>query len=402
MNTTLDPHPPVKFLLVDDLEENLIALEALLERPDLVLLKARSGREALELLLEHEVALALLDVQMPEIDGFELAELMRGSERTRGVPIILVTAGMREPHRVFKGYDSGAVDFLFKPIDPNILKHKAETFFQLYRQRQELSRRIEALRQSEEAQNRLARELEETLRFNETFVAIVGHDLRNPLNVILMAGEVLLRRGEDPSLRKAAEQVRSSGRRMMSMLDDLADLARARLSGGIVVQREPADFLAIARKVVTEHRASNPNREVELSLLGSFDGSWDSPRMEQVLSNLIGNALRHGAANCRVVVILDGRDEERLTVTVQNAGLISPDLLPHVFHPFRSGRDRRDRSDGLGLGLFIVKQLVEAHAGEIEVSSSVAEGTIFRVCLPRASKTPIPIRDSTEHTPNPR
>jgi two-component system, sensor histidine kinase and response regulator len=391
MTKTSDSYPPVKFLLVDDLEENLSALEALLERPELVLLKARSGRQALELLLEHEVALALLDVQMPEIDGFELAELMRGAERTRHVPIILVTAGTRDQRRMFKGYDAGAVDFLFKPIDPLILKHKAETFFQLYRQRQELSRRIEALRESEEAQNRLARELEETLRFNETFVAIVGHDLRNPLNVILMAGEILLRRLEEPGVRKTAEQVRSSGRRMMSMLDDLADLARARLSGGIVVQREPADLSSLARKVVAEHRASHPERDIELLAEGNFQGSWDSGRIEQVLSNLIGNALRHGTPSCRVTVNLDGRADDHVSVSVQNAGTIAPDLLPHVFHPFRSGRARADRSDGgLGLGLFIVKQLVEAHVGEIVVQSSPEEGTAFRLRLPRASKTPLP------------
>src|ERR1700754_1880365 len=110
---------PVKFLVVDDKEENLIALEALLRRDGLEILKARSGDEALELLLVHDVALALLDVQMPEMDGFELAEFMRGSDRTRRVPIIFVTAGPHDQQRVFKGYESGAVDFLFKPIEPH-------------------------------------------------------------------------------------------------------------------------------------------------------------------------------------------------------------------------------------------------------------------------------------------
>ena len=121
----------VKCLLVDDVEENLLALSALLRRDDVELLEARSGAEALELLLVHDVALALLDVQMPDMDGFELAELMRGSERTRHVPIIFVTAGARDQHRLFKGYEAGAVDFLYKPIEPHILKNKAEVFFQL-------------------------------------------------------------------------------------------------------------------------------------------------------------------------------------------------------------------------------------------------------------------------------
>src|ERR1700754_3694718 len=119
----------VKCLLVDDLEENLLALSALLQRPDLEILTAQSGSEALELLLVHDVALAFLDVQMPEMDGFELAELMRGSERTRNVPIIFVTAGTHDSFRQFKGYEAGAVDFLYKPVDARILKNKADVFF---------------------------------------------------------------------------------------------------------------------------------------------------------------------------------------------------------------------------------------------------------------------------------
>jgi PAS domain S-box-containing protein len=140
----------VKFLLVDDLEENLLALEALLRREGLKLLKARSGAEALELLLVHDFALALLDVQMPGMNGFELAELMRGTERTRRVPIIFLTAVATDERRRFGGYEAGAVDFLIKPIDPQALRSKAEVFYELYRQRQEVIRQRDELRASEE------------------------------------------------------------------------------------------------------------------------------------------------------------------------------------------------------------------------------------------------------------
>ena len=115
--------PPVKCLLVDDRDENLLALDALIAADDVQTLIARSGPEALELLLQHDVALALVDVQMPEMDGFELAEIMRGSERTRHVPLIFVTAGEHDRRRVFRGYESGAVDFLHKPIEPHVLKN---------------------------------------------------------------------------------------------------------------------------------------------------------------------------------------------------------------------------------------------------------------------------------------
>ncbi len=161
---------PIKFLVVDDTPENIVAMQALLRRDGLEILTARSGFEALELLLVNDVALAFLDVQMPEMDGFELAELMRGADRTKHVPIIFVTAGNRDPQRVFKGYETGAVDFLYKPIEPHVLQGKADVFFNLHRQQ---------------------RELANALRLNEMFVGILGHDLRNPLAAMMAGAQVL-------------------------------------------------------------------------------------------------------------------------------------------------------------------------------------------------------------------
>lgn len=161
---------PVTFLLVDDLEENLTSLEALLRRDGLVLLKARSGDEALEMLLRHDVALALVDVQMPGLTGIEMAELMRGNERTRLIPIIFVTAGSADGQRRFKGYESGAVDFIQKPIEPDILRSKADVFFELYRQRQQIA----AQRDELEAQ---AAALKEAGRRKDEFLLTLTHDL---------------------------------------------------------------------------------------------------------------------------------------------------------------------------------------------------------------------------------
>lgn len=164
---------PVKFLLVDDLAGNLLALEGLLRRDGLELLKARTGREALELLLVHDIALAFLDVQMPEMDGFELAELMRGAERTRRVPIIFVTAGATDKQRRFRGYELGAVDFLFKPIDPHVLRSKAEVFFELARQRDEL--RVAAEEAARLLEQRTA--AEQRARDNEAFFRALADNL---------------------------------------------------------------------------------------------------------------------------------------------------------------------------------------------------------------------------------
>jgi two-component sensor histidine kinase len=161
---------PVTFLLVDDLDENLLSLEALLRRENLVLLKARSGDQALELLLQHDVALALIDVQMPGLNGFELAELMRGNERTRRIPIIFVTAGSADNQRRFRGYEAGAVDFIQKPIEPDILRSKADVFFELYRQRQQISAQRDELEAQAEA-------LKEAGRRKDEFLITLTHDI---------------------------------------------------------------------------------------------------------------------------------------------------------------------------------------------------------------------------------
>nr|WP_274426096.1 HWE histidine kinase domain-containing protein [Chelativorans sp. YIM 93263] len=161
----------VKFLLVDDVEENLLALDGLLRRDGLELFKARSGRQALEMLLVHDFALAIFDVQMPEMDGFELAELMRSTERTRSVPIIFLTAVATDERRRFRGYEAGAVDYLLKPIDPQMLRNKAEVFFELARQRQEVARQRDELRHSAE-------------RLSNALSVLQAHSDNSPLAIV--------------------------------------------------------------------------------------------------------------------------------------------------------------------------------------------------------------------------
>ncbi|MET0287466.1 MAG: ATP-binding protein [Polyangiales bacterium] len=375
--------PPVKLLLVDDLDENLLALDALLRRDDLELLKARSGMEALELLLLNDVALALVDVQMPEMDGFELAELMRGSERTSRVPIIFVTAGAREPSRVFQGYDAGAVDFLFKPIDQHILRHKVETFVELHRQRLQLAAQMEIIRKREDELKRVNHELSATLKLNETFVAAVGHDLRTPLNNVVMSAELLRAQLSTPGQTRVLQRLSASADRMSKMIDELFDLARARQGGGIPIARQSSvDLLAVAERIVGELGSSG--RELNLDRRGDSRGDWDPDRLGQVLSNLVGNALRHGSSEGPVQIEVDGTDSAQVALVVRNRGQIPDDVLTCLFEPFRRGNQRAASKDGLGLGLFIVEQIVLAHGGTI-TAESVDAVTTFRVVLPRVA-----------------
>lgn len=349
-----------KILLVDDLDKNLLALEAALAGESVELFRALSGKEALELLLVHDFALAIVDVQMPEMDGFELAELMRGHERTRRIPIIFVTAGGRDAERTFRGYEAGAVDFLFKPLDMRILKHKVDVLLELFVQRVKL---------------------EETLRLNEELLAIVTHDLRSPLASLLMVSEVLAHENTDPGVLKHAGRVRRISRRLLDMVNELMDLSRARLAGGIPVERKEVDLGAVATRIVSDVGAAHPTRTIKLETVGNLVGRWDGARIEQVFTNLISNALTHGDATSQVLVkareLGDGVD-----LSVSNDGAIAEDLVASLFEPFQRGvRSRKDT--GLGLGLYIVEQIVLAHGGRVTVDSSKENGTTFRVFLPK-------------------
>jgi two-component system, sensor histidine kinase and response regulator len=352
----------ITFLLVDDTEENLIALEALLRREGLQLLKARSGPEALELLLVHDVALALLDVQMPSMDGFELAELMRGSERTKHIPIIFVTAGARDPHRVFKGYESGAVDFLFKPIEPQILKSKADVFFELYRRRRELSN---------------------ALLLNEMFVGILGHDLRNPLGAIVTGAHLLDAQLTDAGQVRTLRRMIGAADRMTRMIEQLLDLTRARLGGGLDCTSNTGriDLVELLHRTVDELRGGQPEHDVLVEAEPDLFTTGDSDRLLQLFSNLIGNALQHGTPGARVQVQVTGA-ERQLLVRIHNPGHIPAEVLPTLFDPFRT-RQRASRSAGLGLGLYIAQQIASSHGGSISIQSSESAGTTFSVQLPR-------------------
>jgi len=368
--------PTVKILLVDDLRENLIALEALLlssfpsaptgaQSNGLELLSARSGREALELLLVHDVALALIDLQMPEMDGLELAELMRGTQRTRHVPIIFVTAGARDQQRMFRGYEVGAVDFLYKPIEPVLLRHKVATFVDLHRQRLE--------------RERLADELREMLHLNEMFVAAVSHDLRSPLSTLLMGASILSGKLGDATLERTLSRMRSSAERMGGMLDQLYDLARVRLAGGITIEPAPTHLGRLVQRVADEFGLTHPERPLIVEAEGGpSEGYWDEARLAQMLANLIGNALRHGDRAQPVRVRCRG-SADAITLEVHNGGAIPASVREHLFDPFRRGTRARD---SLGLGLYIVRQIALSHGGTVDVASSEREGTTFRVRLP--------------------
>jgi len=252
-----------------------------------------------------------------------------------------------------------------------------------------VTRDLTERRKAEETQRALAAErakLEEQSRiqeFQERFLAILGHDLRNPLASIDMGAGILRQISKDPATIRILDRMRSSSLRMSRMIEQILDLTRTRLGGGLEVQPGPMDLRELIAHIVDELRGAHPSQTIELRS-GPLPGIWDADRLEQVFSNLIGNALLHG--DPATPVTIDGRIEGRfVSVEIHNDGAPIPDQMqPMIFSPFRRGeRDSRSsKTEGLGLGLYISHEVIVAHGGDIEVRSSVAEGTTFRVSLP--------------------
>jgi signal transduction histidine kinase len=358
----------IKLLVVDDIEQNLVAIRALLARPGLSILTARSGDEALERLLADEVAVALIDVQMPGMDGFELAELIRGTERTRHTPLIFLTASASDPSRTFRGYEAGAVDFLHKPIDPTVLRNKVEVFIELHAQKRRLAEQLD--------------ELKVALRMNEVFVAVLGHDLRNPLGAIVNGAELVSRLSTDEKVLRVANIMASSAARMARMIEQLLDVARIR-SGRLEMKPAENDLQRVSQSVVDELQRDGQRGRVALSSAGATTGRFDADRIAAAISNLLGNALTHGAAGAPVRLHVDGTQPQALSVTVSNDGVIPPNTLATMFEPFHASGPHEMGQGGLGLGLYIVNEFVKAHGGVVKARSTAETGTEIELSLPR-------------------
>jgi signal transduction histidine kinase len=387
---------PAPILIVDDLEENLLSLEAVLRQDGLEILRARSGLDALEILLERDVALALLDVQMPEMDGFELAETLRGNSRTRQIPIIFLTAGSTDRQRRFRGYESGAVDFLEKPLEPDILRSKVAIFCELYAQRRQIAVQRDNLRAFSEQNMRLLKEsrayaeaLKQADQRKDEFLATLAHELRNPLAPIRNGLQILRMAPEGPR----AEEVRGMMDRQLThlvrLIDDLLDVSR--VSRGKIDLRRVRMKLQDAISAAIE--ASKPLIEASghaLSLDLPDDPLWvdgDLTRLAQVVSNLLNNAAKYTAEGGRIVLSV-ARRGHAADITVSDNGLgIDAAMLPRVFELFAQSDEHLERAQGgLGIGLALVSKLVEMHGGSVRAASEgVGRGSSFTVTLPLAS-----------------
>jgi two-component system, sensor histidine kinase and response regulator len=352
-----------KVLLVDDAEANLIALEGILSRVPCELMRARSGNEALRLMLHHEYAVVLLDVQMPEMDGYEVAQHARANPDTRQVPIIFVTATHETKESVLRGYDVGAFDLLFKPIDPYVLRSKVQVFLELYLSRRQLRTEIEARQQA----------LEEVQAFNYS----VSHDLRAPLRpldgfsgaLLEDYGDKLDERGRDYLLR-----IQAAARRMGQLIDDMLELSRV---SRVELHRSSFDLSALMQMLFKEIGAEHPGTAREIACAPGLKASGDPRLLRLAFENLLRNAWkftgRQAAPRIEFGHRVDGREE--VYFLRDNGVGFNPAHAAKLFRPFQRLHD----SDfpGTGIGLAIVARIVRRHGGRIWAESRVGEGATF-------------------------
>ncbi|MFY7837410.1 MAG: hybrid sensor histidine kinase/response regulator [Novosphingobium sp.] len=374
---------PIKFLLVDDLADNLVALTALLKRDGLDLHTARSGEEALELMLVHDYALALLDVQMPGMDGFELAEFMRSNERSRHIPIIFVTAGSTDVTKRFRGYEAGAVDFIQKPIEADVLRSKANVFFDLYDQRRQIIAQRDELAL-------LSQALQAADKQKNRFLAVLAHELRNPIAALNAGLNLLARRETSDAVRHIGGAMGRSLKHMARLVDDLLDIARID-QGKISLKAERLNLQDVATFAVEtiQPAIDEAGHSLHLDLAPQpIMVVADHARVTQIIGNLIGNAAKYTPKGGEIRVTLREEGSSAILEVADNGIGIPRDQQSRIFGIFEQvDLGGGIKQDGLGVGLALVKQLVELHGGSIALKHSApGEGSTFEVKLPIDAK----------------
>ena len=405
-------------LVVDDDTRNLVALESVLDGAAYRLIKAQTGAEALLTLIDIEIAAIVLDVQMPDMSGIEVARIIKERKRTQHIPIIFLTAHYRDDEHAILGYDVGAVDYLTKPINPAVLRSKVNVFVDLFSKTRalaqmnrtmqsaeealrvanmELAARNESLvRAAEERERRIRAEsaqaeAEEANAAKDRFLAMLSHELRTPLSPIVHAVTLLEESECPPAIRVQIEIIRRNVRLEARLIDDLLDLARIR-NAKLRLDLEPVDLHEALRHALEtcrpefEARGLRVREQLEAP---SAHVRGDPARLQQIFWNLLANAAKFSPENGSIEVRTFAADG-RISVTISDQGVgIATEKLERIFDAFEQGA--RPSQTGLGLGLAICKALVEMHGGEISAfSDGLNRGASFVIDLPSVAASAEP------------
>ena len=401
---------PVNILLVDDQPAKLLSYEVILRELGENLIKAGSAREALEHLLKTDVAVVLVDVCMPELDGFELAAIIRGHPRYQKTAIIFVSGVHLTELDRLKGYEVGAVDYVPVPVVPEILRAKVSVFAELYRKTRQLERLNRELEQRVaertaelEASTARLQESEERLRqalgvaqradrLKDEFLATLAHELRNPLSSIHNAVQVLRRGGlAGPELQWSREVIDRQVGHLTRLIDDLLDVNRI-TRGTLELRKGEAELSQVLQEAVESSRPliDRHGHQLTLSLPDEpIHLEADQIRLVQVFTNLLNNATKYTPQGGHISLTAE-QDKSELRVRVRDTGIgVAPDQLPRLFEMFyQADRSLERAQGGLGIGLTLVQRLVELHGGRVEAhSDGIGHGTELIVHLPVSTKS---------------
>ena len=395
----------IKLLLVDDEPRNLDALEAVLEADGYTMLRAEDADRALRLLLEHDIAAIVLDIKMPRVNGIELAQIIKGTKRFRLIPILFLTAHMLEDADVLSGYVVGAVDYLTKPFNPQILRHKVAVFADLFRKtralaelneklEQRVAERTEELQKSETALRAAARQKDE-------FLATLAHELRNPLAPI-RTGLDLLMQIQAPQTQIAGKTLAAMNRQLdhiVRLIDDLLDVSR--ISRGVLeLKKEVTNLAALIQTSLETFRPVFEQRGIKLVVTAApqITAIVDPTRISQIIGNLLHNASKftQNGGTVRVELELIGGDAI-VRITDNGVGIPS-DQIDRVFEMFARIERTASKGDrGAGIGLALAKRLARMHGGDLSAwSAGENRGTTFTVGIPGAAVVPITIETAPE------
>lgn len=403
--------PFIKILLVDDNENNLLSMEVVLENEKYVFYKATSGREALRILLkEEDFSLILLDVKMPIMDGYETAALIYERDKLRQIPIIFITAHDYEEAAIFKGYEAGAVDFIRKPYNPELLRSKVTVFTELYRKNQLLQRQEEKLQAINQDLLQLNQGLEQrvlkrTMELEglnqelkalnlskDKFLSVISHDLRNPLTSLLASSENLSRSAEKlqtDQIKMFAGIIYRTSNKILTQLNELVEWAKD--------QREKTNFspqeLPLRRNVNESLDLLRENaRQKNISLENEIDDDLyihaDILMFRSILQNLVTNAIKYTPAGGEAVVVTAQLRDGMVELCIRDKGVgMSEQTREMLFGQVTAASLLgTNKEKGTGLGLLLVKDFIATHGGTLRIESELNEGTCVVFTMP-AKKT---------------